>query len=83
MKIDSKAFAISCALVWAAYTALVYLGCRFFGIGLPWVKLLNSVYLGAHATIKGSAVAVLWAVVDGFIGGYIFATIYNLFSSEA
>jgi hypothetical protein len=81
-KLDTMALALSCALLWAAATVCIYLGARFFGYGLPLVKLLNSLYLGARATIKGSAIAALWAFLDGYICGYIFAALYNLFSAE-
>ncbi|MBU0579556.1 MAG: bacteriophage holin [Candidatus Margulisbacteria bacterium] len=82
MKLDHKAFGIACGLVWALTTALIYLGNRFIGCAGPWVNLLNSIYYGARATIKGSAIATIWALVDGFLGGFILAYIYNLFSSE-
>jgi len=82
MKLDPKAFGIACALVWGLATALIYLGNRFIGCATPWVHLLNSVYFGARATIKGSALATVWALVDGFLGGYILATIYNLSAKE-
>jgi hypothetical protein len=81
-KLDTMAMAITCALLWAAATACIYLGARFFGYGLPFVKLMNSLYIGARATVKGSAIAVLWALVDGYICGYIFAAMYNMFAVE-
>ena len=81
-KLDPLAMAISCALLWAAATLCIYLGARFFGYGLPFVKLMNSLYIGARVTVKGSTIAALWALADGFICGYIFAAVYNMFAAE-
>lgn len=81
-KLDAIAFGIAWALVWGLGVFILYAGARFFDYGLPFVKVMNSVYIGARATIKGTVIATIWAVVDGFIGGYLLATIYNLSTAE-
>ena len=79
MKFDVKAFAITTALLW--------------GIGLFimtwWIiaidgsstdpTFLGKVYRGYSLTPVGSFVGLAWGLVDGAIGGAIFAWVYNLF----
>lgn len=78
MKLDVKALAMTLALVW--------------GIGLFimtwWIILidgssadptfLGQIYRGYTVSPIGSLVGLAWGVVDGAIGGAIFAWLYNL-----
>jgi len=81
-KLDALAFGIACGVFWAAAVLCLYLGARFFHYGVPFVKLISSCYLGARATLKGSMIAAVWGLIDGFVSGYILASLYNMFSSE-
>jgi len=79
MKLDMRAFAITCALVW---------GFGLF-IGTWWViafdgtssdpTLIGKIYRGYTLTPLGSVIGLIWAFFDGLIGGAIFACLYNLF----
>ena len=83
MKLDVRAFALTCAIVW--------------GIGLFtatwWIILMDgpsdratfisSLYRGYSLTPVGSLIGLVWAVVDGLIGGALFAWLYNWFQSRA
>ena len=77
MKLNVKAFAVTCSLVW--------------GLGLFcitwWVILLEGpsdslmflgrVYLGFTLTPAGSLIGLLWGLADGAVGGLVFAWLYN------
>lgn len=77
MKLDIKAFSLTCAAVW--------------GIGLPlltwWIiafdgpstnpTWLGHVYRGYSLTFAGSLIGAAWAFVDGLVGGAIFAWLYD------
>ncbi len=82
MKLNVKAFAITCALV---------LG---FGIlFITWWKILldganchptviGKIYRGYNLSISGSFIGFLWGFFDGLIGGAVIAWIYNFFVSK-
>ncbi len=77
MKLNVKAFAITCAIT--------------IGFGLlfiTWWKILldgsnfnptviGKVYRGYNLSFSGSLIGFLWGFFDGLIGGAIFASIYN------
>lgn len=82
MKLDIKAFAITCALVWGSGVLL----------GTWWIILLDGpqeaapmladLYRGYRLTPTGSLIGFVWALIDGLIGGAIFAWLYNKLSSR-
>lgn len=77
MRLDVKAFALTCGIVW--------------GIGLPiltwWIMAFDGasgdptwighVYRGYTLTFAGSLIGAAWAFFDGLIGGAIFAWLYD------
>jgi hypothetical protein len=77
MRLDIKTFALTCGIVCG------------FGVffGTWWIialdgpqgdmPLLGSVYRGFTVTPIGSVIALVWALIDGLIGGAIFAGLYN------
>ena len=77
MRLNVRAFALTCALVW---------GVGLF-LGTWWViamagasaepTLIGRFYLGYALTPAGSLIGLLWGLVDGLIGGAIFAALYN------
>ena len=46
--------------------------------GVDFVNAMGSVYIGYDNTYLGSVIGGLWGFVDGFIGGIVFAWLYNL-----
>jgi len=77
MKLNIKAFAMTCALVWG------------FGVFcLTWwvialdgasgqVPFLGRLYRGYTISPLGSLIGLMWALGDGFVGGVVFAWLYN------
>jgi hypothetical protein len=77
MKLDVKAFAVTCAVLW--------------GLGLPlltwWIMVfegpstnptwIGHVYRGYNLTLVGSLIGAIWAFFDGLVGGAIFACLYD------
>jgi hypothetical protein len=82
MKLDVKAFALTCGIVW--------------GLGLPvltwWIiafdgpsvdpTWLGHLYRGYNLTITGSLIGAVWAFFDGLIGGAVFAWLYDLMEAR-
>lgn len=77
MKLEVKAFALTCGIVW--------------GVGLPlltwWIIAFNGpstdptwlgrIYRGYNLTVAGSLIGAIWAFFDGLVGGAIFAWLYD------
>lgn len=78
MKLNIRAFAITCALVWGSgIFVMAWWIMAFDGRGVD-PGILGHVYRGFSITPMGSLIGLAWAVADGFIGGSIFAWLYNL-----
>ena len=84
MKLSVKAFTLTVALVWAGAiltTGLISIG--FPGYGREFLDVCSSLYPGYHAnqTLWSTIVGTLYGLVDGAIGGAIFAWVYNHLTS--
>jgi len=77
MKLNIKAFAITCGLMW---------GIGLFG--LTWwviafegrtgdLMLIGHLYRGYNVSPLGSVIGLVWGFFDALIGGAIFAWLYN------
>ncbi|UCH48460.1 MAG: bacteriophage holin [Betaproteobacteria bacterium] len=82
MKLDVHAFALTCGLVWGiGLFVLTWWIIAFDGASTD-PTLLGSIYRGYSITPVGSVIGLIWGLVDGFIGGTIFAWLYNLLASR-
>jgi hypothetical protein len=80
MKLDVKAFALTCALVWGfGVFVLAWWVIVWDGPG-GHVPLLSLAYRGFTFTPAGSLVGLLWAFPDGLLLGALIAWLYNRFA---
>lgn len=80
MKLSIKGFTLAVALVWAGIilmAGLISIG--FPSYGREFLAVCGSLYPGFHPnqTLWSTIVGTLYGLVDGAIGGVIFAWIYN------
>ena len=77
MKLNIKAFALSCGIFWGlGLFLLTWWLIPFGGIkGEP--TFIGKVYLGYTISPIGSLFGLIYAFFDGLIGGAIFAWLYN------
>jgi hypothetical protein len=77
MKLNVKAFALTCAILWgfglfaATWWIMLFDGAtheRFF---------IGGIYRGYNVSAIGSLLGLVYAFFDGLIGGAFFAWIYN------
>jgi hypothetical protein len=78
MKLNVKAFALTCGIIW----------CIGLFVGTWWIMLFEGAtgaqtwiglcYRGYNISAIGSVIGLVWAFFDGLIGGAIFAWLYNL-----
>ncbi len=86
MRLNTKALAFAFAIFWGGAMLLMTLANLIWGnYGQQFLYLMSSVYPGYHASRNVAEVVVgtLYGAVDGFIGGLIFAWLYNCFAKPA
>jgi len=76
MKLQPLALGIAFGLVWAIGVFLAGIF-AMFNWGNAFVATIASFYLGYGASVVGALIGALWAIVDGFVAGYVIAWIYN------
>lgn len=77
MKLNVKAFAVTCALFWGFGLLLLTWWILLFEGPSGEATLIGRVYRGYSLSIRGSFIGFLWATLDGLIGGAIFAWFHN------
>lgn len=83
MKLDVKAFGITCALIWGFGLFLITWWIILFeGQAEGTLTFIGRIYRGYEVTALGSVIGLGWALVDGLIGGVIFALLYNLIAGK-
>ncbi len=85
MKLSVKGLAITLALFWGI--GAMFLSGLFnlwTGYGQEFLQAMASVYPGYHATQSFVQVIIgtLYGLLDGLIGGGVFALIYNRFAGD-
>jgi hypothetical protein len=80
MKLETRGFALSCAILWSGVlllVALLNLGLK--GYGQQFLDVLASFYPGYHAAPRAGQVVLVtvYGFADGLIGGTIFCWLYN------
>lgn len=83
MTINTKGLAMASGILWGV--AMLGMGLAnliWANYGQQFLQIMASVYPGYHATRSVAEVIVgtLYGAVDGFIGGAIFAWLYNQFA---
>lgn len=82
MKLNVKAFACASGLFWGFGVFLLTWWIIAWEGATGETTLLGRIYLGYNLSPRGSMIGFLWALVDGGIGGAIFAWLYNFFLSK-
>lgn len=83
MKLSAKALALTAGILWGAsilITGLINLA--FPNYGSEFLETMASVYPCFHAsrTFFDVIVGTLYGFLDGLVGGFIFAWLYNRFT---
>ena len=77
MRLHVKAFALTCGLVWGVGIFCLTWWVIAFDGASGEVPFLGRLYRGYTLSPVGSVIGLMWALGDGFIGGAIFAWLYN------
>ncbi len=85
MKLSVRALAITTGLFWGLAVFIVSLfNLMQPSYGTTFLDVISSIYPGYHAGAGFSSIIIgtLYGLLDGTIGGAIFAWIYNFFSEK-
>lgn len=86
MKLSVNAVAFTMGLLWAGCMLLVgIVNLAHPGYGADFLRMMSSVYPGFHDAHTWGSVAIgtLYGFVDGLVGGWIFAWIYDRIAGSA
>ena len=82
MKLNVKAFALTCGIVWGIGLFILTWWIIVFDGSTGEVTLIGRMYRGYTVSPAGSIIGLVWALADGLVGGAIFAWLYNLISDR-
>ncbi len=82
MKLDVKAFALACAFIWGFGLFILTWWIIAFDGATGEVTMIGRLYRGYSISPMGSIIGLVWAFIDGLIGGAIFAWLYNWFAAR-
>ena len=77
MKLDLKAFALTCAIVCGGGVFLVTWWLIMFEGQSGDLTLIGRVFRGYNISALGSVIGLVWGLADGLIVGAVFAWLYN------
>jgi hypothetical protein len=82
MKFSVIQFGLTLSIIWAVLVLLIGIANLLFpGYGVAFLQIVDSIYPGYHFGkwgFGGVIVSTLYAALDGFIFGMVFAWLYNL-----
>jgi hypothetical protein len=82
MRLNVKAFALTCGLVWGLGLFFLTWWVIAFDGASGEVLFLGRIYRGYALSPAGSVVGALWAFLDGLAGGAVFAWLYNMLTGR-
>ena len=82
MKLNVKAFALTCGILWGVglFAATWWIIAFEGATGDP--TFIGRLYRGYTISPAGSLIGLVWALVDGVVGGAVFAWLYNLVATR-
>jgi hypothetical protein len=82
MRLDVRAFALTCALVWGLGLFFLTWWIIAFDGATGEITLIGRLYRGYNISPLGSLIGLVWAFADALVGGAIFAWLYNLMAAR-
>lgn len=83
MKLSCKALALTTGILWGLTIFIVTWWIIVLDGATGEVPWLGHIYRGYNISLAGSFIGLVWGVVDGMIGGAIFAWLYNLIAGTS
>ncbi len=83
MKLDVKAFGLTCGLLWGVGLLCLTWWLIAFDGATGETTLIGRLYRGYSVSPVGSVIGMIWGFVDGLVGGVVFAWLYNVIAGRA
>ncbi len=83
MRLNLRAFSLTCGLVWGVGVFLLTWWIIAFEGATGDVTWIGRIYRGYDVSPVGSVVGLVWAFVDALIVGAIFAWLYNWLAADS
>jgi hypothetical protein len=77
MKLNIKAFALTCGIIWGSGLFFLTWWIIAFEGATGEPTLIGMLYRGYSISALGSVIGMVWGFFDGLIGGLVFAWLYN------
>jgi hypothetical protein len=78
MKLNVRAFALAFSLWWGLAVFLLTWWLIFLSGSTGEITFLGRLYVGYEVSPLGSVIGLAWGLLDGLIGGALFAWLYNV-----
>lgn len=78
-KLNAKACGLAFGILWSAGVVIMGLLAMVGAWAKPFVDVLSYMYVGYSVSIVGILIGAVWGFADAFIGGFLFAWLYNKF----
>jgi len=82
MKLNVKAFGPTCGIVWGLGLFFLTWWAIAFDGATGERTLIGQLYRGYTISPMGSLIGLAWAFFDGWIGGVVFAWLYNVLAGR-
>ena len=82
MKLNVKAFALVCGIMWGLAILLYTWWIIFIEGPTGEITIIGKIYRGYSISPLGSLIGLVWGLFDGLIGGLVFAWLYNFFAGR-
>jgi len=79
MKLNAKSLALAGGILWGVGVFLATLWLLIIDASGKTISLLGAFYFGYQFSVAGAFIGLIWGFIDGAIGGFLFAYLYNLF----
>ena len=83
MKLNIKVFALTCSLFWGVALFMLTWWIILLDGATGDITFIGRIYRGYDISAMGSLIGLAYALVDGLIGGAIFAWLYNMLLGRA
>ncbi len=83
MKLNVKAFALACGIIWGLGLFILTWWIIAFDGATGEPTLIGKCYRGYTISPIGSVIGLAWGSVDGLVGGAVFAWLYNVIAGTA
>lgn len=78
MKLNAAKFGLAGGIFWAAIVCICTLVATWTGFTAAWLNaFVATLYPGYTVSLGGSVLGLIYGFLDGLIGGWLFASIYN------